>query len=114
MSASLLQEGDAVVAFSYSGQTMAVIEAVRQARKNGARVVAVTNCPDSMLSREADLTLRASTENSPLIGESAAARLSLMALVDVLFLAVAKINPAKTEANLRRTMPAVRTQRVPW
>jgi RpiR family transcriptional regulator, repressor of rpiB and als operon len=33
MSASLLQKGDIAVAFSYSGQTLIVLEAVRQARK---------------------------------------------------------------------------------
>ena len=51
MSASLLQKGDVVVAFSYSGQTLIVLEAVRQAQKNGAHVIAITNSPSSRLTQ---------------------------------------------------------------
>jgi len=51
MSASLLQKGDVVVAFSYSGQTLIVLEAVRQAQKNGAHIIAITNSPGSRLTQ---------------------------------------------------------------
>jgi hypothetical protein len=46
MSACLLEKTDVAVAFSHCGQTAVVIDAVRQARRNGARIIAVTNCPD--------------------------------------------------------------------
>jgi RpiR family transcriptional regulator, repressor of rpiB and als operon len=122
MSAALLQKGDVAVAFSYSGQTLVVVEAARQARKNGAHTIAVTNHPDSLLAKEADLALCARLEDlpmngqgdSPLSGEGAAARLAQLGLVDALFMAVAKTNPTVTETGLRRTMSAVRTQRAPW
>lgn len=122
MSAALLQKGDVAVAFSYSGQTLVVVEAVRQARKNGAHTIAVTNHADSLLAKEADLALCTRAEDSPLNGErdsplsweGAAARLAQLGLVDALFMAVAKTNPAVTETGLRRTMSAVRTQRAPW
>jgi RpiR family transcriptional regulator, repressor of rpiB and als operon len=122
MSAALLQKGDVAVAFSYSGQTLVVVEAVRQARKNGAHTIAVTNHADSLLAKEADLALCARAEDSPLNGErdsplsweAAASRLAQLGLVDALFMAVAKTNPAVTETGLRRTMSAVRTQRAPW
>jgi len=114
MSASLLQMGDVAVAFSFSGETPAVIDAVTQARKNGAKVIAVTNRPASMLSQEADLTLCATADDSPLTGETAAARMAQLSIVDALFVAVAQRNPAATEANLGRTMSVVRAQRAPW
>lgn len=122
MSAALLQKGDVAVAFSYSGQTLVVVEAARQARKNGAHIIAVTNHADSLLAKEADLALCARVEDSllngerdsPLSWEGAAARLAQLGLVDALFMAVAKTNPAVTETGLRRTMSAVRTQRAPW
>jgi RpiR family transcriptional regulator, repressor of rpiB and als operon len=44
MSACLLEKTDVAVAFSHCGQTAVVIDAVRQARRNGARIIAVTNC----------------------------------------------------------------------
>src|ERR1700722_5823066 len=43
MSAALLRRGDVVMAFSHSGPTAAGVEAARQARQNGARLIALTN-----------------------------------------------------------------------
>ena len=122
MSAALLQKGDVAVAFSYSGQTLVVVEAARQARKNGAHTIAVTNHADSLLAKEADLAMCARAEDppsnverdSPLSWEGAAARLAQLGLVDALFMAVAKTNPTATETGLGRTMSAIRTQRAPW
>ena len=64
MSASLLQKGDVAVAFSYSGQNLTVLEAVRQARGNGATVIAITNRSASMLGQECDLALGVSADDS--------------------------------------------------
>jgi len=114
MSASLLQKGDVAVAFSYSGQTLIVLEAVRQARKNGAHVIAITNSPASRLAQVAHVVLCATAEDSPLIGENGAARVAQLHLLDALFMTVARSNPTATEANLSRTMSVVRTQRAYW
>jgi DNA-binding MurR/RpiR family transcriptional regulator len=114
MSASLLQKGDVAVAFSFSGETPAVLDAVRQAKKNGAKVLAITNRLGSMLEQEADLTLCAAADDSPLTGETAAARIAQLSIVDALFVAVAQRNPAAAEMNLSRTISAVRAQRAPW
>ena len=43
MSAALLRRGDVVMAFSHSGQTAVVVEAARQARQNGAHLIALTS-----------------------------------------------------------------------
>jgi RpiR family transcriptional regulator, repressor of rpiB and als operon len=114
MSASLLQKGDVVVAFSYSGQTLIVLEAARQARKNGAQVIAITNCPGSRLTQVAHLVLCAPVEESPLTGENGTARIAQLSLLDALFLAVARSDPTATESNLSRTMSVVRTLRASW
>ena len=114
MSASLLQKGDGGVAFSYSGQTLIVLEAARQARKNGAQVIAITNCPDSRLTQVAHVVLCATVEDSPLTGENGAARIAQLNLLDALFLAVARSDPKATESNLSRTMSVVRTLRASW
>jgi RpiR family transcriptional regulator, repressor of rpiB and als operon len=114
MSASLLQKGDVVVAFSYSGQTLIVLEAAGQARKNGAHVIAITNCPGSRLTQVAHVVLCATVEDSPLTGENGAARMAQLSLLDALFMAVARSNPTATEANLSRTMSVVRTLRASW
>ncbi len=43
------------MAYSHSGTTSAVIEALELARRNGARTIAVTNYADSPLARLADV-----------------------------------------------------------
>ena len=114
MSACLLEKTDVAVAFSHSGQTAVVIEAVRHARKNGTRIIAVTNCRTSILAQESDVVLCPNVEESLITGENAAARIAQLNIVDALFLAVAQKSSGIAERNLRRTTSAVRGQRNVW
>jgi DNA-binding MurR/RpiR family transcriptional regulator len=102
------------VAFSHSGQTAVVIEAVRHARKNGTRIIAVTNCRTSILAQESDVVLCPNVEESLITGENAAARIAQLIIVDALFLAVAQKSSGISEKNLRRTTSVVRGQRSVW
>ena len=114
MSACLLEKTDVAVAFSHCGQTAVVIDAVRQARRNGARIIAVTNCRTSILAQESDVILCPNVEESLITGENAAARIAQLNIVDALFLAVAQKSSGIAERNLRRTTLAVRGQRNVW
>lgn len=111
MSASLLGDGDVVIAFSHSGRTQGVIEAVEIARRNGARIVAVSNYANSPLAALADVTLCSTAQGSPLTGENAAARIAQLNIMDAIFIAVAQKGYAAAERNLARTMEAVRSKR---
>jgi DNA-binding MurR/RpiR family transcriptional regulator len=102
---------DAVIGFSHSGETAAVIEAVELARKSGARTIAVTNYSESTLARAVDVVLCSTAENSPLMGENATARIAQLSLLDALFVAVAQKDRAAADANLARTMRAVQSKR---
>jgi RpiR family transcriptional regulator, repressor of rpiB and als operon len=106
MSASLLRRGDVVMAFSHSGQTTAVVEAAHQARKNGARLIALTNRSDSPLGRESHVTLCANLDSLPWGGENAAARLVQLSVLDALLDEVAQRDYAAAEKNLARTTAA--------
>ena len=111
MSAALLRDGDVAIAFSHSGSTTAVIEAVELARRNGARTIAVTNYADSPLARIVDVVLCSTAQNNPLLGENATARIAQLNLLDALFVAVAQRDRATADANLARTMRAVQAKR---
>ncbi|MGQ0564640.1 MAG: MurR/RpiR family transcriptional regulator [Gemmobacter sp.] len=113
MSASLLTSDDAAIAFSHSGSTTAVIDALELARRNGARTIAVTNYADSHLARIADVVLCSTAQNSPLLGENATARIAQLNLLDALFVAVAQRDRKAADANLGRTMRAVQSKRKP-
>ena len=111
MSAALLRPGDVAIAFSHSGSTAAVIDAVELARRNGARTIAVTNYPGSPVARIVDVVLCSTAQNNPLLGENATARIAQLNLMDALFVAVAQRDRPAADANLDRTMRAVQSKR---
>jgi glucosamine--fructose-6-phosphate aminotransferase (isomerizing) len=53
----VFQPKDIFIIISQSGETADTLAAMRMARKNGARVIAITNVVGSTLSREADLVM---------------------------------------------------------
>ena len=53
----VVTEKTLVVAISQSGETMDTIQAIRHAREQGAKVVAVVNTPGSTISRESDAVI---------------------------------------------------------
>lgn len=111
MSASLLTPEDAVIAISHSGQTSAVLAAVRLAQKNGAKVIALTNHLLSPLGKEADVVLQSTARGSTLMGENAAARIAQLNIVDVLFVCAAQHTQTESWSNLERTMKSVEGKR---
>jgi RpiR family transcriptional regulator, repressor of rpiB and als operon len=111
MSASLLKPGDLVLAFSHSGRTTSVLEAVQIARNNGASVVVVTNYETSPLAELSDVVLCSTALGSPLTSENAAARIAQLNIMDAIFMAVAQKSYSAAEENLTRTMGAVQSKR---
>ena len=110
MSAAMLGPEDAVMVFSHSGTTAAVVEALELARRSGARCIAVTNYATSAVARIADVVLCSTAQGSPLLGENAAARIAQLNIMDALFVAVAQRDLDTAEANLGRTRRAVETK----
>ena len=53
----IVEVGTLVIGVSQSGETIDTIQAIREARRRGARVVAVSNIVDSSLAREADAVI---------------------------------------------------------
>jgi DNA-binding MurR/RpiR family transcriptional regulator len=111
MSAALLGPDDVAIAFSHSGSTAAVFDAIELARKNGARTIAVTNYPDSAIAQIVDVVLCSTAQNSPLLGENATARIAQLNLLDALFVATAQHDRKTADLNLSRTMRAVQSKR---
>lgn len=111
MTSSLLDGNGLAFAVSHSGQTTAVLDAVRAAKANGAAVVALTSYPYSSLAKEADVVLCSTSMSSPWTGENAAARIAQLNIVDALFILIAKRDHARATAALGRTMTSVSTKR---
>jgi RpiR family transcriptional regulator, repressor of rpiB and als operon len=111
MSASLLGSDDVAIGFSHSGNTVAVIEAIQLARRNGARTIAITNYNASPLAQHADVVLCSTAQGSPLMGENAAARIAQLNILDAIFVAVAQRDYKAAERGLAKTMSAVASKR---
>ena len=111
MSASLLGTADVAIGFSHSGSTLATIDALQIARKNGARTIAITNYLGSPIAEVADVVICSTAQGSPLLGENAAARIAQLTILDTIFVLVAQRNYKAADANLAKTKAAVREKR---
>ena len=111
MSANLLGPGDLAIAFSHSGRSSGLVDAVQFAKANGASIIAVSNYDTGPIADLSDVVLCSTARGSPLTGENAAARIAQLNLMDAVFIAVAQKGYAAAEANLSRTMAAVHTKR---
>ena len=92
LTARNLRSGDLAIVISYSGLTEEMLQCAKEAKANGAKVIAITRAVESKLAAEADFVLPvAATE---LIHRSGAmsSRISQLNVVDVLFTAYVNRN----------------------
>jgi DNA-binding MurR/RpiR family transcriptional regulator len=111
MSANLLGPGDLAIAFSHSGRSSGLVDAVQFAKGNGASIIAVSNYDTGPIAEMSDVVLCSTALGSPLTGENAAARIAQLNIMDAVFVAVAQKGYAEAESNLARTMAAVHAKR---
>lgn len=84
VSASLLDKNSLVVAISSSGQTKDVIDAVKIAKANGVKVVAITGHKNSALANISDYVLVSAPSGNSSLSVPTDARISQLAIVDTL------------------------------
>lgn len=112
MAAALADTETAVMAISHSGRTCDVVDALKLARANGARTIAVTNYAGSPICDFADAVLTSTSRGGSILGENAASRIAQLNILDVLYVAIAKIDLKKSEDNLSKTTVAIRNKRI--
>ena len=98
-----------VIGISQSGETRDTLSALKLARDAGARVLAVTNTPDSQIAREADAVLltRAGLEVSVAASKTFTAQLALPSLLAIRFgEARGELDPGRA-AELRAEVDAI-------
>ncbi|MEU7898239.1 MurR/RpiR family transcriptional regulator [Nonomuraea sp. NPDC049152] len=108
--AALLGPDDVVVAISHSGRTKEVVDLVTEAMTHGAATIAICNDPASPLAARAELTLLTRVQQTGFRTESLAARHGQLAVVDVLFIAVAQ----RTFGQAGETMAAAQQAVQPY
>ena len=106
--ASLLDADCVAVAFSHRGQTAATVQFLTIAQQYGARTVAITSVSDSPITTVAHERLFTEVRETPFRAGAMASRIAQLAIVDCLFLGVARSRYDQTVEALRRTREAIR------
>src|SRR5699024_8269043 len=86
--ASLLSEKDVAVGFSVSGSTKDTNESLKIAKEAGANIISITHNARSPITQISDVALLMSAWENPLQGSSLAAKMSQLAVIDILCLGV--------------------------
>ncbi len=92
MSAALLGPDDVVLVFSHTGSTKDIIDSARIARKAGAKVIGIIGSENAPLLKECDISLSVYSQEAALRLAPMTSRMVQLAIVDVLFVAVAMKN----------------------
>ncbi len=97
----VLADGTLAIAVSQSGETVDSLHAMREARRRGARVVALTNVVDSVMAREADGVLY--TRAGPEIGvASTKSHVAQLAMLEAFALHLARARASLLPAEAER------------
>lgn len=96
------------IGFSHSGTTGETVRFLRTAGDNDASTIAVTSAKGSPLARAADHALFTEVRESSFRAGAMVSRIAQLALVDCLFIGVAKRRFAETVDALTRTRDATR------
>jgi len=101
VAATQLRKGDVAFGISCSGTTRETVECVEVARSRGAATICLTNSMKSELVRHADLALFATPSEVKYFQAPLASRITQLAVVDALFVAVALRHKNRTAERLQ-------------
>ena len=107
IAAAMMEQGDVILFFSYSGSTRAMMETLKLAKERGGRVILVTRFPKSPGAELSDIVLQCGANENPLQSGSIAARIAQMYLVDVLFSEYSRRDLRRTRENRARIAEAL-------
>ncbi|RCV51691.1 MurR/RpiR family transcriptional regulator [Marinitenerispora sediminis] len=111
-SAALLDERDVAIGVSHSGATIDTMDALAEARRHGARTVAITNFLRSPITETADLVLTTAARETTFRSGATASRLAQLTVIDCVFVGLAQLRYADSRRALETTYQAVRGLRV--
>ena len=97
------QPNDVGIVFSYSGQTVEMIDCIKELKANGTPVIAVTRYYPSELAELADHVLYVAANESLFRNGAMSSRLSQLNVMDILYTAYASRNHEETMRRLTRT-----------
>jgi DNA-binding MurR/RpiR family transcriptional regulator len=111
MFAAVSTQNTVVLAFSTSGYAQSIVDAVQVARQYGAATIAVT-APGSPLAGAAETVIEFRPMEDGNLYKPTSSRFALLAIVDMLAMAVAESRGTKVMESLRRIKQSLNTLKV--
>jgi DNA-binding MurR/RpiR family transcriptional regulator len=107
MSASLVKKGDVIFGISTSGSTMDLVDAAKQAKKNGAKVICLTSHAKSPITNYADIILLVPSKESPFQGGALTTKIAKIHIIDILANLIIMNKKESTLDSIKKTANAV-------
>ena len=105
--AAIMEPGDVIMLFSYSGATTAGLQVLELAKNRGISTILVTRFPKSPAAKLADVVLRCGSNESPVQVGSVSAKVAQLVVMDVLYQEYCYRNWDKCEENMRNIASAL-------
>ncbi|MCQ6562897.1 MurR/RpiR family transcriptional regulator [Paenibacillus mendelii] len=107
MSAAMVQKGDVVIGISTSGSTKDLVDPLKQAKENGARVICLTSHAKSPITTNADIVLLIPTREMPFQGGALSTKMAQIHLLDIMSTLITTLKKSETNESIRKTANAV-------
>ena len=105
--AAFLTSEDVVFAISHTGATIELLETLKLAKSNGASIITITSHARSPVAMMADVVLNGMGREVNYRSEATASRMIHMAIIDVLYTAVAMKIPEIYKENIKKMRSAI-------
>lgn len=92
IAATHVKKEDIIFAISYSGETKEIINAVSEAKKNSATIIAMTQNRQNTLQTYADYSMFIVSNEALIRSAATASRIAQLTLIDILFTGVVTLN----------------------
>lgn len=103
ISAVHLSPEDTAVAFSHSGASIDTVKAFKQARKAGARTIAITGTKTQKLTQLSDVCLYTGETENTIYGNAIFSRIPDLAVVDLLYMGIILSDYERFSENLDKS-----------
>lgn len=105
-----LTQRDVAIGISHSGSTRDVVDTLKLARESGAVTIALTNFKASKITEFADIELLTGDFETTFYSETMVSRISLLAIVDMLYMGVLLSDYERFTTHLNRVNKLVETK----
>ncbi|HCL02547.1 MAG TPA: RpiR family transcriptional regulator [Lachnoclostridium phytofermentans] len=109
--ATLLTSDDVAILVSNSGKTQEIVDIMEIAKKQKAKVIAITRYSKSILAERADIVLSISTPEIMIRSGAMGSRIAMLTIVDILFSCVASADYDVIKKYLKKTNDIIKEKR---